>query len=74
MMPTETNPLLTLQFRIPFDRIAAAHVEPALEELLRAARERLAEIAAAPGERTYENTMHALDKRSYAPAPRESAS
>ena len=29
----ESNPLLEIQFRIPFDRILAAHVEPAVEEL-----------------------------------------
>ena len=30
----ESNPLLQIQFRIPFDRIRAEHVEPAVEELL----------------------------------------
>ena len=58
----EPNPLLTIQFRIPFDRIRAAHVEPAAEELLRGARARLQAIAAAPGERTFDNTMRALDE------------
>src|SRR6266403_857477 len=34
----EPNPLLEIQFQIPFDRIRAEHVEPAIEELLRDAR------------------------------------
>ncbi len=59
--PSQPNPLLALEFRIPFDRIRAAHVEPAAAELLRDARERLEAIAAQPGERTFENTMRALD-------------
>ena len=55
------NPLLSLGFRVPFDRIRAEHVEPAAAELLRAARERLDALAAEPGERTFANTMQALD-------------
>ncbi|HLK69919.1 MAG TPA: M3 family metallopeptidase [Bryobacteraceae bacterium] len=57
----EPNPLLKIEFHIPFDRIRAAHVEPAAAILLNEARERLASVAAQPGERTFENTMHALD-------------
>ena len=38
-----------------------ADVEPAIAELLAAARTRLAAIAAEPGERTFANTMVALD-------------
>jgi len=60
-MASETNPLLIPRFRIPFDRIRAEHVEPAATELLGDARTRLEAIAAAPGERTFDNTMHALD-------------
>jgi oligopeptidase A len=59
--PSQPNPLLALEFRIPFDRIRAEHVEPAAAELLREARARLDAIAAEPGERTFENTMRALD-------------
>jgi oligopeptidase A len=59
--PSQPNPLLTLEFRIPFDGIRAADVEPAAAELLRDARARLEAIAAQPGERTFENTMRALD-------------
>ena len=28
------NPLLEIQFRVPFNQIEAAHVEPAVDELL----------------------------------------
>jgi oligopeptidase A len=55
------NPLLSLGFRVPFDRIRAEHVEPAAGELLRDVRARLDSIAAEAGERTYRNTMEALD-------------
>ena len=51
-----------MQFRIPFDRIRAGHVEPAVAELLAQARARLNAIAAEPGPRTYRNTMGALDR------------
>src|SRR6185369_13704212 len=57
----ETNPLLQIQFRIPFDRIRAEHVEPAVEELLRDARAKLEVLAADPGPRTFENTMLAYE-------------
>src|ERR1700722_26149 len=61
-MASETNPLLIPRFRIPFDQIRAEHVQPAATELLRDARTRLEAIAAAPGERTFDNTLHALDE------------
>jgi oligopeptidase A len=61
------NPLLTIEFRIPFDRIRATDVQPATAELLSQARVRLETIANQPGanqrgERTYQNTMDALDQ------------
>jgi oligopeptidase A len=61
-MASETNPLLIPRFRIPFDQIRAEHVQPAATELLQDARTRLEAIAAAPGERTFDNTMQALDE------------
>ena len=63
MMPStsEPNPLLSIEFPVPFDRVRAAHVEPAMAELLAAARQRLAALAGQPGPRTFENTMRALD-------------
>jgi len=57
----EPNPLLEIQFLIPFDRIRAAHVEPAVEKLLRDAREKLESLAASHGPRTFENTMLAYE-------------
>src|SRR5215472_16744901 len=61
---TDTNPLLALPFQIPFDRIRADAVEPAIAELLEAARARLQSLANQPGERTFANTMSALDELS----------
>jgi oligopeptidase A len=58
----EANPLLSIEFRVPFDRIRAEHVEPAIAELLRQARAGLTVLAARDGERTYDNTMRALDE------------
>jgi oligopeptidase A len=55
------NPLLSQDFRIPFDRIQAGHVEPAAAGLLQDARAGLDAIATAPGPRTFENTLHAID-------------
>src|SRR5256885_15425115 len=57
---TETNPLLRIDFRIPFDRIRAEHVQPATAELLREARARLAALAGQAGVRTFDNTMRVL--------------
>src|SRR2546423_10494875 len=59
---SETNPLLRVQFRIPFDRIRAEHVQPGAKQLLIDARARLAALAALDGERTFDNTMRALDE------------
>src|SRR5579862_9682700 len=61
-MPPVENPLLQIQFRIPFDAIRAEHVEPAMAELLKGARERLEALAADPAPRSFENTMMVLDK------------
>src|SRR5258707_2506723 len=40
------NPLLDIQFRVPFDKIEPPHVEPAIDELLPDAAGRLQETAA----------------------------
>jgi len=62
MLPaTHPNPLLSPEFRIPFDRIRAKHVAPATEELLRQARQRLEEVAATGGPRTFVNPLRSLD-------------
>jgi oligopeptidase A len=55
------NPLLNLSFRIPFHQIRAEHVQPAIAELLRDARQRIDALADDPQPRTFENTMTALD-------------
>ncbi|HTM49800.1 MAG TPA: M3 family metallopeptidase [Bryobacteraceae bacterium] len=57
----ETNPLLEIQYRIPFDRIKAEHVEPAIGELLRDANEKLEALAADAGPRTFDNTLLAYE-------------
>ncbi len=59
---TAVNPLLEFQFTIPFDQIRAEHVEPGVDELLRDAREKLDALATDPGQRTFENTLLALEK------------
>jgi len=56
------NPLLDIQFRIPFDRIRAEHVEPAVEELLKDARQKLEDLASDSGDRTFESTMLAFER------------
>ena len=56
------NPLLDLAHRIPFDRIAVEHVEPALRTLLDISQRDLDALAASPGPRTFENTLVALDR------------
>ena len=49
------NPLLEISFRVPFDRIQASQVEPAIDELLADASRRLTETIASP------QPVHALD-------------
>ena len=58
---SSSNPLLTKVFRIPFDRIRAEHVEPAVEHLLQEAQIRLNAPASDADERTYRNTLAALE-------------
>ena len=54
------NPLLHLGFDIPFDRIDARHVEPAADALLQASQ-RAVDAIDAQAERTYANTLGALE-------------
>ncbi|HEX7670642.1 MAG TPA: M3 family metallopeptidase, partial [Polyangiaceae bacterium] len=56
------NPLLSEQFAIPFDRIQAAHVEPAVEVLVGDAIVALEAIESAPLPRTYDGTLGALER------------
>ncbi len=50
------NPLLEIQFRVPFDKIQASDVEPAIDE---AARRRRAAPGSKPSQRP--SPLHALD-------------
>jgi oligopeptidase A len=61
-MPLEVNPLLFINFEIPFDRVTAGHVEPAIAELLESAQKAMDALANDPAPRTYENTLLALEK------------
>jgi oligopeptidase A len=58
---TGTNPLLEIEFKIPFDRIHAEDIEPAIHELLRQAHKGIEQIVADPKPRRFANTMTALD-------------
>jgi oligopeptidase A len=58
----EANPLVAIHFEIPFDRIRAEHVAPAMDQLLADAQARVESIARQPGARTFENTMRPLDE------------
>ena len=55
------NPLSQIKFQIPFDRIRAEHVQPAITDLLRDAEERLNQLTSLEGARTFANTMDPLD-------------
>ncbi len=58
----DDNPLFHIGFLIPFDRIRAEHVRPAIGELLAEAQARLDALAQRPAPLTFENTMAALDE------------
>lgn len=56
------NPLLSQQYRIPFDEIRAEHIQPAIETLLASSKSALEDIASTPlGSTTYANTLDRLD-------------
>jgi oligopeptidase A len=56
------NPLLALdRLAIPFDRISAEHVVPAIRTLLAGAKESVAKVAAGTPPLTYESTLGALE-------------
>src|ERR1700690_476562 len=56
------NPLFQLDFPIPFDRIQAGHVQPAIGALLDSTRRRIEALAALPVPPDFENTMRPLDE------------
>ena len=59
---TVANPLLQIQFQIPFDQVRAENVEPAIEELLQRARQELDRLTSEPDVRTFANTLRKLDQ------------
>ena len=61
LAPVLDNPLLQIPLRVPFDRIAPEHVEPAITWLLADARATIQAIVAEAGPRNYANTPGALD-------------
>jgi len=63
LTPTRAvNPLLQIQFQIPFDQIRAEDVQPAVEELLADAGAELNRLISQPGPRTFANTLRTLDQ------------
>ena len=56
------NPLLEAQFEIPFDKIHASHIEPALDQLIERSRAHIDAIIGVAGNRTWDNTMDAYDR------------
>jgi oligopeptidase A len=63
MSEQHQNPLLTPRASgdLPFDRVRAEHVEPAIATLVEQARQRLDAFAKGDGARTFEGTMLALE-------------
>src|SRR6202021_4210019 len=60
--PPLANPLLQIQFQIPFDQVRAENVEPAIEELLQHARKELDGLTGEQGGATFANTLQKLDQ------------
>lgn len=58
---TVANPLVQIQFQIPFDQIRPEHVEPAIDELLENTRAELKALTSDPAPRTFANTLARLD-------------
>src|ERR1700683_2740420 len=56
------NPLLSVTFHIPFDRIRAEHVEPGIRELIAQSQSRVDQIVQDEAPRSFDNTMLALEK------------
>jgi oligopeptidase A len=61
-MGSVTNPLLQIQFQIPFDQIRAEHVESAIDQLIQDAREKQRQLAELTGPFTFETTLGELEK------------
>ena len=55
------NPLNSIRFHIPFDQVRPEHVEPGIKTAIQEAQKRIDAIVADTSERTFENTMLALE-------------
>jgi oligopeptidase A len=55
----QANPLATVRVPVPWSEVEAAHIPPAIDDLLAGAQARLDAIPSAP--RTYAGTLGALD-------------
>ncbi len=60
-MSDAPNPLGSVRVRIPFDRVAADHVEPAIDEWLAYAEAALVAIESSPQPPTYNNVLQELE-------------
>ena len=58
----QTNPLLLAKLPIPFDRVKAEHVEPAIHLLLEQMRTRVADLSSPRIPRSYDNILLSLDQ------------
>jgi oligopeptidase A len=56
------NPLLSVTFQIPFDRIRAEHVAPGIRELIGKSQSQVDQIVQDEAPRSFNNTMLALEK------------
>lgn len=61
-MTQASNPLLSGDFRIPFHRIEAEHVEPGIREALAEAQAEVDALCADASEPTWDNTIGRLDR------------
>ena len=62
MTALDKNPLLRTEFAVAFDSIEAAHVEPAITELIKRAGAALVAIEDESENRSYDNTPHRLEQ------------
>jgi oligopeptidase A len=60
-MTQETNPLLADEYRVPFDRIKAEHIEPGIRQALAEAQDEVDALAADESPPTWHNTIGRLD-------------
>src|SRR6476661_5953461 len=56
------NPLLQVDFHIPFPAIKPEHVEPGIQELIRRSESNITQIAANTEPATFDNVLLALER------------